>query len=69
MITALTDGVTKEDGATPADPFDYGSGRVDLNGAGLTSVTMDETGTIRSVAESCGTPTIRAFTYRSWSAN
>lgn len=28
MTTAKTDGVTKEDGATPADPFDQGSGRI-----------------------------------------
>ena len=43
MLTALTDGVFKEDGVTPADAFDYGSGRVDLNKAGNPGLTMDET--------------------------
>jgi hypothetical protein len=43
MTTALTDGVTKEDGVTPADPFDYGSGRVDLSKAGTALITFDET--------------------------
>jgi subtilisin family serine protease len=28
--TARTAGVTKENGTTPADPFDVGGGRVDL---------------------------------------
>ena len=43
MLTALTAGVTKEDGVTPADPFDFGSGRVDLTKAGSAELTMDET--------------------------
>jgi subtilisin family serine protease len=43
MMTALTDGVTKEDGTTPADPFDYGSGRVDLSLAGTPGVTISDT--------------------------
>jgi len=43
MTTALTDGVFKEDGATPADPFDYGSGRVDLNNAGNPGLTISAT--------------------------
>ncbi len=51
MLTAKTDGVTKEDGATPADAFDYGSGRIDLNVAGFTSVTMDESG--RELRDTC----------------
>lgn len=42
MLTAITDGVTKEDGVTPADPFDFGSGRVDLTRAGTAGLTMDE---------------------------
>lgn len=42
MLTALTDGVVKEDGSTPGDPFDYGSGRIDLNVAGANTVVMDE---------------------------
>lgn len=43
MLTAMADGVTKEDGVTPADPFDFGSGRVDLTKAGSAGLTMDET--------------------------
>ena len=42
MTTAKTD-VVKEDLATPADPFDYGSGRVDLTQAGNPGLTFDET--------------------------
>jgi subtilisin family serine protease len=34
MTTARNHGVVKEDGVTPADPFDYGSGRIDLRQAG-----------------------------------
>jgi uncharacterized repeat protein (TIGR01451 family) len=44
MMTAKTEGVTKEDGATPADPFDYGSGRVDLSRAGTPSFTISDSG-------------------------
>jgi uncharacterized repeat protein (TIGR01451 family) len=43
MTTALVDGVTKEDGSTPADAFDMGSGRIDLAKAG-TGITFDESG-------------------------
>lgn len=42
MTTALQGGV-KEDLTTPADPFDYGSGRVDLTVAGSAGLTLDET--------------------------
>lgn len=42
MTTAFTS-VLKEDGVTPADPFDMGSGRVDLNAAGLAGLVLDET--------------------------
>jgi subtilisin family serine protease len=42
MTTARTAGVTKEDGATPADPFDVGSGRVNLHAAGNPGLTFDE---------------------------
>jgi subtilisin family serine protease len=42
MTTATTD-VVKEDLTTPADPFDMGSGRVDLNVAGAPQLTFDET--------------------------
>jgi subtilisin family serine protease len=40
--TARTAGVTKEDGTTPADPFDVGGGRVNLNVAGNPGLTFDE---------------------------
>ncbi|HEX6197057.1 MAG TPA: S8 family serine peptidase, partial [Jiangellaceae bacterium] len=42
MSTGLQD-VVKEDLTTPADPFDYGSGRVDLTVAGTAGLTLDET--------------------------
>jgi hypothetical protein len=41
MTTAWTQ-VVKEDGVTPATPFDTGSGRVDLNKAGSVGLTFDE---------------------------
>ena len=41
--TAKTAGVTKQDGHTPADPFDVGGGRVDLTKAGDPGLTFDET--------------------------
>lgn len=41
MTTAKTEGVTKENGTTPADAFDYGSGRIDLSVAGLAALTFD----------------------------
>ncbi len=43
MMTAKG-GVVKEDGSTPATPFDDGSGRIDLTRAGNPGVTIDETG-------------------------
>ena len=42
MTTAKTAGVVKEDGTTPADPFDFGGGRVNLNVAGNPGLTFDE---------------------------
>ena len=42
MTTAWTQ-VVKEDGVTPATPFDDGSGRVDLNVAGDPGLTFDVT--------------------------
>ena len=41
--TARTADVTKQDGTTPADPFDVGGGRVDLAKAGDPGLTFDET--------------------------
>jgi subtilisin family serine protease len=41
MTTAKTKGVVKDDGVTPADPFDDGSGRVDLTVAGNPGLTFD----------------------------
>ncbi len=36
--------MVKEDGTTPADPFDYGSGRVDLTRRANAGLTFDEIG-------------------------
>ncbi len=44
MMSAVTDGVTKEDGVTPADAFDYGSGRADLSMAADVSMTISDSG-------------------------
>ncbi|HET7830068.1 MAG TPA: S8 family serine peptidase [Candidatus Limnocylindrales bacterium] len=41
MTTARTAGLVKEDGTTPADAFDAGSGRVDLRVAGNPGITFD----------------------------
>ena len=43
MLTAEHDNLLKEDMQTPADLFDFGDGRVDLEMAALTGLTMDET--------------------------
>ncbi|WP_460850063.1 S8 family serine peptidase, partial [Phytohabitans suffuscus] len=43
MMTTAYQGVVKEDLTTPADPFDYGSGRVDLKKAQKPGLTFDET--------------------------
>jgi subtilisin family serine protease len=42
MTTALISGVTKENGSTPADAFDMGSGRIDLSKAANPGLTFDE---------------------------
>lgn len=42
MTTATTD-LVKEDGQTPADPFDVGAGRIDLAAARDPGLTVDET--------------------------
>ncbi len=43
LMTTAKKSVVKEDTVTPADPFDYGSGRVDLTKAGTPGLTFDET--------------------------
>ena len=43
MLTAYNQDLLKEDMQTPADAFDFGSGRVNLALAGLTGLVMDET--------------------------
>jgi len=44
MTTARTRGVVREDGVTPAGPFDVGSGRIDLARAGWPGLTFDAPG-------------------------
>jgi subtilisin family serine protease len=41
MTTARIDAVVKEDGVTPIDPFDAGSGRIDLSRAGNPGLTFN----------------------------
>jgi hypothetical protein len=43
MMTTAKTSVVKEDGVTPTDPFDDGSGRVDLTKADSPGLTFDET--------------------------
>jgi subtilisin family serine protease len=43
MTTALNTTMRKEDGTTPGDAFDMGSGRVDLTKAGRAGLLFDET--------------------------
>ncbi|MEU6415039.1 S8 family serine peptidase [Microbispora sp. NPDC046933] len=43
LETTATTKVTKQDRTTPADPFDYGGGRIDLTKAGDPGLTLDET--------------------------
>lgn len=45
MSTAMNDGVLKDDGTTPADPFDMGGGRVDLSAASQAGLVFDVTTT------------------------
>jgi uncharacterized membrane protein len=42
-LTANPDGMVKDDGVTPADPFDIGSGLLDLDAAGRIGLVLDET--------------------------
>ncbi len=43
IMTTATQSVVKEDLVTPADPFDFGAGRVDLTTASKATLTLDET--------------------------
>jgi hypothetical protein len=43
LMTTATTKVLKEDGVTPADPFDLGAGRVQVNLAANPGLTFDET--------------------------
>ncbi len=43
MMTAVTSNIFKEDGETPADPFDLGAGRITLGQADSIGLVMDET--------------------------
>lgn len=43
MMTANREGVRKEDGVTPVDPFDTGAGRLDLSRAQEVGIVLDET--------------------------
>ncbi len=45
MMSAYNDTALKDDGVTPADPFDIGNGRIDLTKAALIGLVMDETST------------------------
>ncbi|WP_298442284.1 S8 family serine peptidase [uncultured Ferrimonas sp.] len=40
--SSMATGLTKEDAATPADPFDVGAGRLDLNAAKDAALTFDK---------------------------
>jgi hypothetical protein len=44
MATSAVGDLFKEDGLTPADPFDIGSGRLDLSLASTVGLVFDETG-------------------------
>jgi hypothetical protein len=44
MATTAVNGLLKEDGVTPADPFDIGSGRLDLSLASTAGLVFNETG-------------------------
>jgi subtilisin family serine protease len=43
LMTSATPDVAKEDLSTPADPFDFGAGRIDVGAADGVFVTLDET--------------------------
>ncbi|HEU4346659.1 MAG TPA: S8 family serine peptidase, partial [Actinoplanes sp.] len=43
LMTTAVKNVVKEDGVTPADPFDYGAGRIQLRSSWMPGLTFDET--------------------------
>ena len=43
LMTTATTNVVKEDLVTPADPFDFGAGRVDLTKAGSAAIVFEDT--------------------------
>ena len=43
LMTSADPTVLKEDGLTPADPFDTGTGRIDVSGAARAGFVLDET--------------------------
>lgn len=43
LMTSAKETVVKDDGVTPATPFEVGAGRVDLNNAGSVGLTFNET--------------------------
>lgn len=43
LMTSATTAVVDDDGSTPADPFDFGSGRIDLTKAGAPGLTVADT--------------------------
>ncbi len=43
MTTSVFEGLRKEDGITPADPFDVGAGRLNLEHAGMPGLVLDVT--------------------------
>jgi subtilisin family serine protease len=51
MLTALENGLTKSDGATPSDPFDRGAGRIRVDVAAAAGLVLDETGAHFSAAD------------------
>jgi subtilisin family serine protease len=51
LETTASTALVKEDHTTPADPFDAGGGRIDLNRAGDPGLTFDETGARMAATE------------------
>ena len=45
MMTTATTAVKKQDEVTPADPFDFGAGRIDLTKAGAAPVVFEDSAT------------------------